>query len=160
MASRILGMGDVMTLIDKAQEAFDEKEAAELEAKIKKQSFDLEDFLAQLQQIKKMGPLSQLVGMIPGIDKKALDSINMEDGEKRMKTIEAIIRSMTPEERQKPQIIGANRKIRIAKGSGTRVQDVNTLLKQFDQMKQMMKQFTNPKQQKMLKRMQKLSGRK
>ena len=80
MASRILGMGDVMTLIDKAQEAFDEKEAAELEAKIKKQSFDLEDFLAQLQQIKKMGPLSQLVGMIPGIDKKALDSINMEDG--------------------------------------------------------------------------------
>ena len=160
MASRILGMGDVMTLIDKAQEAFDEKEAAELEAKIKKQSFDLEDFFAQLQQIKKMGPLSQLVGMIPGIDKKALDSINMEDGEKRMKTIEAIIRSMTPEERQKPQIIGANRKIRIAKGSGTRVQDVNTLLKQFDQMKQMMKQFTNPKQQKMLKRMQKLSGRK
>ena len=160
MASRILGMGDVMTLIDKAQEAFDEKEAAELEEKIKKQSFDLEDFLAQLQQIKKMGPLSQLVGMIPGIDKKAMESINMEDGEKRMKTIEAIIRSMTPEERQKPQIIGANRKIRIAKGSGTRVQDVNTLLKQFDQMKQMMKQFTSPRQQKMLKRMQKLSGKK
>jgi len=160
MASRILGMGDVMTLIDKAQEAFDEKEAAELEAKIKQQSFDLEDFLAQLQQIKKMGPISQLVKMIPGIDKKALDSVNMEDGEKRMKTIEAIIRSMTPEERQKPQIIGANRKIRIAKGSGTRVQDVNTLLKQFDQMKQMMKQFTSPRQQKMMKRMQKLSGKK
>lgn len=159
MASRILGMGDVMTLIDKAQEAFDEKEAAELEAKIKKQSFDLEDFLAQLQQIKKMGPLSQLVGMIPGIDKKALDSVNMEDGEKRMKRIEAIIQSMTPEERQKPQIIGANRKVRIAKGSGTRVQDVNALLKQFDQMKQMMKQFSSPRQQKMLKRMQKLSGK-
>ena len=159
MASRILGMGDVMTLIDKAQEAFDEKEAKELEAKIKKQSFDLEDFLAQLQQIKKMGPLSQLMGMIPGIDKKALDSVDMEDGEKRMKRIEAIIRSMTPAERQKPQIINANRKIRIAKGSGTRVQDVNTLLKQFDQMKQMMKQFTNPRQQKMLKRMQKLSGK-
>lgn len=159
MASRILGMGDVMTLIDKAQEAFDEKEAAELEAKIKKQSFDLEDFLAQLQQIKKMGPLSQLVGMIPGVDKKALESVNMEDGEKRMKAIEAIIRSMTPEERQKPQMIGASRKVRIAKGSGTRVQDVNTLLKQFDQMKQMMKQFTSPRQQKMLKRMQKLSGK-
>lgn len=159
MASRILGMGDVMTLIDKAQEAFDEKEAAELEAKIKKQSFDLEDFLAQLQQIKKMGPLSQLVGMIPGMDKKALDSVDMEDGEKRLKRIEAIIRSMTPEERQKPQIIGANRKVRIAKGSGTRVQDVNSLLKQFDQMKQMMKQFTSPRQQKMLKRMQKLSGK-
>lgn len=159
MASRILGMGDVMTLIDKAQEAFDEKEAAALEDKIKKQSFDLEDFLAQLQQIKKMGPLSQLVGMIPGVDKKALDSVDMESGEKRMKQIEAIIRSMTPEERQKPQIIGANRKIRIAKGSGTRVQDVNSLLKQFDQMKQMMKQFTSPRQQKMLKRMKKLSGR-
>lgn len=159
MASRILGMGDVMTLIDKAQEAFDEKEAAALEDKIKKQSFDLEDFLAQLQQIKKMGPLSQLVGMIPGVDKKALDSVDMESGEKRMKQIEAIIRSMTPEERQKPQIIGANRKIRIAKGSGTRVQDVNSLLKQFDQMKQMMRQFTSPRQQKMLKRMKKLSGR-
>lgn len=159
MASRILGMGDVMTLIDKAQEAFDEKEAAALEAKIKKQSFDLEDFLAQLQQIKKMGPLSQIMGMIPGMDKKALDSIDMEDGEKRLKRTEAIIRSMTPEERQKPQIIGANRKVRIAKGSGTRVQDVNSLLKQFDQMKQMMKQFTNPRQQKMLKRMQKLSGK-
>lgn len=159
MASRILGMGDVMTLIDKAQEAFDEKEAKELEAKIKKQSFDLEDFLAQLQQIKKMGPLSQLMGMIPGIDKKALDSVDMEGGEKRMKQIEAIIRSMTPAERQKPQIINANRKIRIAKGSGTRVQDVNTLLKQFDQMKQMMKQFTNPRQQKMMKRLQKLGGK-
>ena len=159
MASRILGMGDVMTLIDKAQEAFDEKEAAALENKIKKQSFDLEDFLAQLQQIKKMGPLSQLMRMIPGVDKKALDSIDIEDGENRMKRIEAIIRSMTPEERQKPQIIGANRKIRIAKGSGTKVQDVNALLKQFDQMKQMMKQFTNPRQQKMLKRMQKLSGK-
>ena len=128
MASRILGMGDVLTLIDKAQEAFDEKEAMELEAKIKKQSFDLEDFLAQLQQIKKMGPISQLVGMIP-------------------------------EERQKPQIIGATRKVRISKGSGTRVQDVNMLLKQFDQMKQMMKQFSSPRQQKMIKRMQKLSGK-
>lgn len=159
MASRILGMGDVLTLIDKAQEAFDEKEAQELEAKIKQQSFDLEDFLAQLQQIKKMGPISQLVGMIPGVDKKALDSVNMEEGEKRMKMIEAIIRSMTPEERQKPQIIGATRKIRISKGSGTRVQDVNLLLKQFDQMKQMMKQFSNPRQQKMLKRMHKLSGK-
>ena len=159
MASRILGMGDVLTLIDKAQEAFDEKEAMELEAKIKKQSFDLEDFLAQLQQIKKMGPISQLVGMIPGVDKKALDSVNMEESEKRMKMIEAIIRSMTPEERQKPQIIGATRKVRISKGSGTRVQDVNMLLKQFDQMKQMMKQFSSPRQQKMIKRMQKLSGK-
>lgn len=159
MASRILGMGDVMTLIDKAQEAFDEKEAAALEAKIKKQSFDLEDFLAQLQQIKKMGPLSQLVGMLPGVDKKMLDSVDMEDGERKMKRTEAIIRSMTPEERRKPQIIAASRKVRIAQGSGTRVQDVNQLLKQFDQMKEMMKQFSNPRQQKMLKRMQKFSGK-
>ena len=160
MASRILGMGDVMTLIDKAQEAFDEKEAMELEAKIKKQTFDLEDFLAQLQQIKKMGPLTQLVGMIPGVDKKMLDSVDMEDGERKMKRTEAIIRSMTPEERQKPQIIAASRKVRIAQGSGTRVQDVNALLKQFDQMKQMMKQFSSPRQQKMMKRMQKFSGKK
>ncbi len=159
MASRILGMGDVMTLIDKAQEAFDEKEAAELEAKIKKQTFDLEDFLAQLQQIKKMGPLSQLVGMIPGVDKKMLDSVDMEDGERKMRRTEAIIRSMTPEERQKPQIIAASRKIRIAKGSGTRVQDVNALLKQFDQMKQMMKQMSSPRQQKLMRRMQKLGGK-
>ncbi len=159
MASRILGMGDVMTLIDKAQEAFDEKEAAELEAKIKQQSFDLEDFLAQLQQIKKMGPLTQLMGMIPGVDKKMLDSVDAEEGERKMRRTEAIIRSMTPEERQKPQIIAASRKVRIAKGSGTRVQDVNALLKQFDQMKQMMKQFSSPRQQKMMKRMQRFGGK-
>ncbi|HIU47758.1 MAG TPA: signal recognition particle protein, partial [Candidatus Avimonoglobus intestinipullorum] len=142
MASRILGMGDVMTLIDKAQEAFDEKDAADLEAKIKQQTFDLDDFLTQLQQIKKMGPISQLMGMIPGVDKKALEAIDASDSEKRLKRVEAIIQSMTAEERQKPQIIGASRKVRISKGSGTRVQDVNELLKQFDQMKQMMKQFS------------------
>ena len=141
MASRILGMGDVLTLIDRAQEAFDEKEAAELEAKIKKQTFDLNDFLAQLQQIKKMGSLSQLIGMMPGVDKKTLDSVDMDKSEKRLKHIEAIIRSMTEEERQKPQIIGASRKVRISKGSGTKVQEVNELLKQFDQMKKMMKQM-------------------
>jgi len=158
MASRILGMGDVLTLIDKAQETFDEKEAAELEAKLRKQTFDLSDFLAQMQQIKKMGSLSQLIGMMPGVDKKMLDSVDMEKSEKRMKHIEAIIRSMTEEERAKPQIIGASRKIRIAKGSGTRVQDVNELLKQFDQMKKMMKEFSGPKQAKLLKRMKKLGG--
>ncbi len=159
MASRILGMGDVLTLIDKAQETYDEKEAKELESKIRQQTFDLGDFLNQLRQIKKMGPISQLIGMMPGVDKKMLDSVDVEAGEKRMKRIEAIICSMTEEERQKPQVIGASRKVRIAKGSGTRVQDVNELLKQFDQMKKMMKQFSGPKQAKMLKRMKKLGGK-
>ena len=159
MASRILGMGDVMTLIDKAQDAYDEKEAKELEDKIRKQTFDLEDFMQQLQQIKKLGSITQIMGMLPGVDKKMLDSVDQQGSEKKMVRIEAIIKSMTPQERQKPQIIGASRKVRIAKGSGTRVQDVNELLKQFDQMKQMMKQFSNPKQQKMLNRMRKMSGK-
>ena len=159
MASRILGMGDVLTLIDKAQENFNEKEAAELEDKIRQQTFDLGDFLGQLQQIKKMGPISQLIGMMPGVDKKMMDSIDAADSEKRLKRIEAIIQSMTEEERRKPQVIGASRKVRIAKGSGTRVQDVNELLKQFDQMKKLMKQFSGPKQAKMLKRMKRMGGK-
>ena len=156
MASRILGMGDVMTLIDKAQEVADEEQAAELEQKIRNQTFDLEDFLTQLQQIKKMGSITKLIGMIPGIDKKMMDKIDEADGEKRMKRTEAIIQSMTPEERENPKIIAANRKIRIAKGSGTRVQDVNELLKQFEQMRQMMKQFSGGKQARMLKKMKKM----
>lgn len=156
MASRILGMGDVLTLIDKAQESYDEKEAAELETKIRQQTFDLGDFLNQLQQIKKMGPITQLIGMLPGVDKKMLDSVDAADSEKRLKRIEAIIQSMTEEERRKPQIIGANRKIRIAKGSGTRVQDVNEILKQFDQMKKMMKQFSGGKQARLMKKMKRM----
>lgn len=159
MAGRILGMGDVMTLIDRAQEVVDEEQAKELEKKMREQSFDLEDFLAQLQQIKKMGPISQLIGMMPGVDKKMLDKINDADGEKKMKRTEAIIQSMTPKERSNPKIIAASRKVRIAKGSGTRVQDVNELLKQFDQMKQIMKQFSGPKQAKLMKRMKKFGGR-
>lgn len=159
MAGRILGMGDVMTLIDKAQEAIDEKEARELEEKIKKQTFDFDDFLAQLQQIKKLGSITQIMGMIPGVDRKTLSSVDEQGSEKKLVRIEAIIKSMTTQERQKPQIIGASRKVRIAKGSGTRVQDVNELLKQFDQMKQMMKQLSNPKQQRLLKRMKKMSGK-
>ncbi len=159
MASRILGMGDVMSLIDKAQEVVDEKQAAELERKVRQQTFDLEDFLNQLQQIKKMGSISQLLGMMPGIDKKMMDKINEADGEKKMKRTEAIIQSMTPKERENPKIIAASRKVRIAKGSGTRVQDVNELLKQFDQMKQMMKQLSGGKQAKMLKRLKKMGGR-
>lgn len=159
MAGRILGMGDVMTLIDKAQEAIDEKEARELEEKIKKQTFDFDDFLAQLQQIRKLGSITQIMGMIPGVDKKMLSAVDEQGSEKKLVRIEAIIKSMTVQERQKPQIIGASRKVRIAKGSGTRVQDVNELLKQFDQMKQMMKQLSGPKQQRLMKRMKKMSGK-
>lgn len=159
MAGRILGMGDVMTLIDKAQDAINEKEALELEEKIRKQTFDFDDFLAQLQQIKKLGSITQIMGMLPGIDRKMLNSVDEQGSEKKLVRIEAIINSMTIKERQKPQIISASRKVRIAKGSGTRVQDVNELLKQFDQMKQMMKQMSNPKQQKMLRRLQKMSGK-
>ena len=155
MASRILGMGDVLTLIDKAQETIDEKKAAELEAKFRKQEFDLDDFLEQFKQIKKMGSFSQILGMLPGVDRKLLDQVDTEENEKRMRHIEAIIQSMTLKERRKPSIIGASRKIRIAKGSGTRVQDVNQLLKQFGQMQKMMKQFSTGKQSQMLKRLRK-----
>lgn len=159
MASRILGMGDVLTLIDKAQEVIDEEEAAALEKKMREQSFDLEDFLGQIQQIKKLGSFGQILGMLPGIDKKAMEQINTEETEKKMKHTEAIIRSMTPTERKKPQIIAASRKVRIAKGSGTRVQDVNELLKQFEQMKKMMKELSGPKQARLLKKMQKMKGK-
>lgn len=156
MASRILGMGDVLSLIDKAQAEFDEKSAMELEARIRKSQFDLEDFLAQLNQIKKMGSFSQILGMLPGVDRKMLDTVDTEENAKRMVHIEAIIQSMTPEERKNPKIIAANRKIRIAKGSGTRVQDVNQLLKQFADMQKMMKQMTGGKQQRMLNRLRKM----
>ncbi len=156
MASRILGMGDVLTLIDKAQEAIDEKQAAELEAKIRKQQFDLNDFLQQLRQIKKMGSFSQILGMLPGMDKKMLDQVDTEENAKRIVRIEAIIQSMTEEERRKPGIIGASRKVRISKGSGTRVQDVNQLLKQFGEMQKMMKQLSGGRQSKMLKRLRKM----
>lgn len=139
MASRILGSGDVLSLIEKAEQAFDEKTAEQLEMKIRKNQFDLEDFLEQLQQMKKMGPLSQLVKMIPGINAKALDEADID--ENRIFKIEAIIRSMTRKERQNPSIINASRKKRIAAGSGNSVQDVNLLLKQFEQMQKMMKYF-------------------
>lgn len=156
MASRILGMGDILSLVDKAQTEFDEKSAAELEQKIRKQQFDLDDFLAQLKQIKKLGSFSQILGMLPGVDKKMLDAVDTEENAKRLVHIEAIIQSMTLEERRNPKIIAANRKIRIAKGSGTRVQDVNQLLKQFADMQKMMKQFTGGKQQRMLNRLRKM----
>ena len=158
MASRILGMGDILSLVDKAQAEFDEKKAAELEQKIRKSQFDLEDFLEQLNQIKKLGSFSQILRMLPGVDSKMLDQVDTDENAKKMVHIEAIIQSMTPEERRNPKIIAANRKIRIAKGSGTRVQDVNQLLKQFADMQKIMKQFSGGKQQRMLKRLRK--GRK
>ncbi len=153
MASRILGMGDILSLVDKAQAEFDEKEAIALEAKIRKSQFDLDDFLSQLKQIKKLGSFSQILGMLPGVDRKMLDAVDTEENAKRMVHIEAIIQSMTQEERRNPKIIAANRKIRIAQGSGTRVQDVNQLLRQFADMQKMMKQLTGGKQQKMLNRL-------
>lgn len=150
MASRILGMGDVLTLIDKAQAAFDEKQAAELEKKLSKEGMDLEDFLEQLQQIKKMGPLDQILSMLPGVGGKLPANVTVD--EKQLAKPEAIIRSMTPKERKNPSILNASRKIRIANGAGVRVQDVNALLKQFTQMQQMMKQFSSPKMMKKMKR--------
>ena len=139
MASRILGMGDIVTLAEKAQEQFDEDEAAKLEQKMRKNQFTLEDFYSQLQAIKKMGPLSSVMEMIPGLG-KALRGVEIDDNS--FVKIEAMIQSMTPEERQKPAIINGSRRKRIAGGSGTTVQDVNRLLKQFTDMQKMMKRLT------------------
>ena len=141
LVSRILGMGDVVSLVEKAQEVIDENEAKSLEEKIKSQKFDLNDFLKQLQTIKKLGSLGGILKLIPGMPK--ID--DLAPAEKEMKKVEAIIQSMTKEERKKPDILKANRKIRIAKGSGTDVSDVNKLLKQFEQMKSMMKMFSSGK---------------
>ena len=155
MASRILGMGDVLTLIDKAQAAFDEKQAAELEQKMRQQTFTLDDYLAQLQQIKGMGNLEQLMGMMPGVKPGALKDAKID--ETAMAHTEAIIRSMTRREREHPEIINASRKKRIAQGSGTSVEEVNKLLRQFERMLKMMKQFSDmgktKKGKKMLGRM-------
>jgi signal recognition particle subunit SRP54 len=139
MASRILGMGDIVTLAEKAQEQFDEKEAEKLEHKMRKNQFTLEDFYSQLQQIKKMGSLSSILEMIPGMG-KALKGVDIDD--KSFVGIEAMILSMTPEERRKPAIINGSRRKRIADGSGRTVQDVNRLLKQFEEMQKMMKRLT------------------
>ncbi len=138
LVSRILGMGDVVSLVEKAQEAIDEDDAKSLEEKIRNQSFDLEDFLKQLQNIKKLGPIGNILKMLPGVG----DIGDLAPAEKEMKKVEAIIQSMTKQERKKPEILKASRKKRIAKGSGPDVSDVNKLLKQFEQMKQMMKMFS------------------
>ena len=139
MASRILGMGDVLTLIDKAQENFDEEKAKKLQKKIKNQELDLDDFLEQMQQMKNMGPISDLMGMIPGMNNKALKNVNLDDRD--LIKVEAIIQSMTKKERKNPGILNASRKKRVATGSGTTVPDVNRLVKQFEQTKKMMKQM-------------------
>ena len=151
MASRILGMGDVLTLIDKAQAAYDEKQAAVLEQKMRQQTFTLDDYLEQLGQLKNMGNLEQLMGMMPGVKPGAMKDVKID--EKAMAHTEAIIHSMTKAERERPDIINASRKKRIAAGSGTSVEEVNKLLKQFEQMLKMMKQFTNMGKTKQGKRM-------
>ena len=139
MASRILGMGDILSLIEKAEAAYDEKSAKEMEKKFREQTFTLDDFLSQLHQIKKMGNIQQLLGMIPGVKAGALKDADIDEA--HMARIEAIILSMTPSERLRPEIINGSRRKRIALGSGTSVEDVNKLLKQFEQMKKTMKQF-------------------
>ena len=149
MASRILGMGDILSLIEKAEAAFDEKNAKELEKKMREQTFSLEDFLDQMRQLKKMGNLDQILAMMPGANTGALKNAQVD--EKQMDRIEAMILSMTPSERLHPEIINGSRRKRIAMGSGTQVEDLNRLLRQFDQMKKMMKQFSG-------KNMRKLAG--
>jgi signal recognition particle subunit SRP54 len=144
LASRILGMGDVLSLIEKAEQTIDQEEAQKAAEKLLEGAFDLEDFLSQLQQIKKMGPLSQLLDMVPGF-RGVTKEISPEMTDRELRKIEAIISSMTAEERRKPRIINASRKRRIARGSGTQVQDVNALLTQFRQMQRMMKQLTGGK---------------
>jgi signal recognition particle subunit SRP54 len=147
MADRILGMGDIVSLVERAQEQYDEEEAKRLQKKIQKNQFDFNDFLAQIQQIKKMGNLKDLAAMIPGVG-KAIKDVDIDDN--AFKSIEAIIYSMTPEERTRPEILNGSRRTRIAKGSGTNIQEVNRLLKQFDQTRKMMKMVTGAKMGKMM----------
>jgi signal recognition particle subunit SRP54 len=142
MADRILGMGDVVSLVERAQEQFNEEEARRLQKKIMKDQFDFNDFLGQLEQIKKMGNVKDLMGMIPGMSKAMKDVDVPEDA---FKGVEAIIRSMTPKERAMPAILNSSRKARIANGSGTTIQDVNKLIKQFEDMRKMMKMMSNPR---------------
>ena len=142
MANRILGMGDIVSLVEKAQETFDEEEAARIQKKINKNKFDFEDFLGQIQQIKKMGNIKDLMGMIPGVGNKIKD-LDIDD--KSFAGIEAMIRSMTPEEREKPELLDNSRKQRITRGSGRSIQELNRLLKQFTEMKKMMRSMNKMK---------------
>ncbi len=152
MADRILGMGDIVSLVERAQEQYDEEEAKRLQKKIQKNQFDFNDFLAQINQIKKMGNIKELASMIPGVG-KAIKDIDIDDN--AFKSIEAIIYSMTPEERTHPEILNGARRMRIAKGSGTNIQEVNRLLKQFDQTRKMMKMVTGSKMAGMMQKMKK-----
>ena len=147
MADRILGMGDIVSLVERAQEQFDEKQARELEKKIRKNQFDFNDFMSQIQQIKKMGNIKDLAAMIPGVG-KAIKDVDIDDN--AFKNIEAIINSMTPKERTNPEILNQSRRNRIAKGSGTNIQEVNRLIKQFDQMRKMMKMVTGMSSNRMM----------
>jgi len=152
MASRILGMGDVLSLIEKAQESIDEKKALELSKKMLKQEFTFDDFLEQMQQVKKMGSISDIMSMIPGIDPAMLKGVNIDDSD--LSRVEAIIKSMTKDERNNPALLkNSSRRKRIARGSGTKIQDVNRVIKQFEQGQKMMKQFSgmmkNPKKGKL-----------
>jgi signal recognition particle subunit SRP54 len=156
MADRILGMGDIVSLVERAQEQFDEEEARRLQKKIQKNKFDFNDFLGQIQQIKKMGNIKDLASMIPGVG-KAIKDIDIDDN--AFKGIEAIILSMTPKERTNPEILNTSRRARIAKGSGTNVQDVNRLIKQFDQTRKMMKMVTGSKMSQMMGAMKGMKGR-
>lgn len=156
MADRILGMGDVVSLVERAQEQFDEEEAKKLQRRIQKDQFDFNDFLGQIQQIKKMGNVKDLMGMIPGMG-KAVKDVDIQDD--AFKHIEAIIYSMTPQERANPGLMNGQRKNRIAKGSGTNIQEVNKLLKQFEDTKKMMKMMSNPKNMMgMMKQMKNMRG--
>jgi signal recognition particle subunit SRP54 len=140
MASRILGMGDVVSLVEKAQEVFDEKKAREFERKLRKDEFTLEDFREQIKQMKKLGSMESIIGMIPGLN-KFKGAIDFSEAEKEIKRTEAIINSMTPKERLYPSLLDGSRRMRIAKGSGLRVQDVNELLKRYLETKKMIKKF-------------------
>ncbi|MCI9354011.1 MAG: signal recognition particle protein [Firmicutes bacterium] len=143
MASRILGMGDVLSLIEKAQQSFDEKQAMELQKKMRENDFTLDDFLKQMQQVKKMGPIKDLIGMIPGMNQLNMDALNNVDPAKEMSRTEAIIQSMTKEERANPSILNGPRKKRIANGCGRSIADVNRLVKQFEELKKLMKQMSD-----------------
>jgi len=155
MAERILGMGDVVSLVERAHEQFDEEESRKLQKKIAKNEFGFDDFLTQIQQVKKMGNMKDLVGMIPGAS-KAMKDVEIEDD--AFKHIEAIIHSMTPIERSKPALIDVKRKARIAKGSGTKIEQVNQLMKQFDQMSKMMKMMQGPGGKNLMKMMGGMKG--
>ncbi len=155
LASRILGMGDVVSLVEKAQENIDQAEAEKMAEKMRKADFNLEDFLAQMQQVKKMGSMQSLMGMMPGMSGVELPG----DAEKQMRRTEAIIQSMTIQERRKPGILNGNRRIRIAKGAGVKVVEVNQLMKQFEQMQKLMKMMKGGNQKKMMRQMEQMKGR-